>query len=52
MVDADCHFLWLCSTVLALQVFEYFQPLVTVFVLAALLAFILNYPVQFLQNAK
>jgi len=37
---------------LALQVFEYFQPLVTVFVLAALLAFILNYPVQFLQNAK
>jgi len=33
-------------------IFEYFQPLVTVFVLAALLAFILNYPVQFLQNAK
>lgn len=37
---------------LALQVFQYFQPLVTVFVLAALLAFILNYPVQFLQKRQ
>lgn len=35
---------------LALQVVEYLQPLVTVFVLATLLAFILNYPVQFLQQ--
>jgi predicted PurR-regulated permease PerM len=35
---------------LALKVFQYFQPLVTVFVLAALLALILNYPAQFLQN--
>lgn len=35
---------------LALKVIQYFQPLVTIFVLAALLAFILNYPVQFLQQ--
>ncbi len=35
---------------LALQVIQYFQPLVTIFVLAAVLAFILNYPVQFLQQ--
>lgn len=35
---------------LALKVFQYFQPLVTVFVLASLLALILNYPAQFLQN--
>jgi predicted PurR-regulated permease PerM len=35
---------------LALQVFQYFQPLVTIFVLTTLLAFILNYPVQFLQR--
>ena len=37
---------------LALQVIKYFQPLVTIFVLAALLAFILNYPVQFLQQRE
>ncbi len=35
---------------LALQVIQYFQPLVTIFVLAAVLAFILNYPVQVLQQ--
>ncbi len=35
---------------LALQVFQYFQPLVTIFVLTTLLTFILNYPVQFLQR--
>jgi predicted PurR-regulated permease PerM len=35
---------------LALKVFQYFQPLVTIFVLATLLAFILNSPVQFLQE--
>ena len=37
---------------LILQVIEYFQPLVTIFVLAALLAFILNYPVQFLEQRQ
>jgi predicted PurR-regulated permease PerM len=37
---------------LALKVFQYFQPLVTIFGLAALLAFILNYPVQFLQQRQ
>lgn len=37
---------------LVLQVFQYFQPLVTIFVLAALLAFILNYPVQFLEKRQ
>jgi predicted PurR-regulated permease PerM len=35
---------------LAVQVIQYFQPLVTIFVLATLLAFILNYPVSFLQQ--
>ena len=35
---------------LAIQVFQHFQPLVTIFVLATLLAFILNYPVSFLQQ--
>ncbi|HEY9623811.1 MAG TPA: AI-2E family transporter [Crinalium sp.] len=35
---------------LALKVFQYLQPLVTVFSLAALLALILNYPTQFLQK--
>jgi predicted PurR-regulated permease PerM len=35
---------------LALRVVQYLQPLVTVFVLATLLAFILNYPVRFLQQ--
>jgi predicted PurR-regulated permease PerM len=37
---------------LALQVFEYFQPLGTIFGLAAVLAFILNYPVKFLQQRQ
>ena len=37
---------------LLLQVFQYFQPLVTIFGLAAVLAFILNYPVQFLQQRE
>ena len=37
---------------LILQVFQYFQPLVTIFGLAALLAFILNYPVRFLQQRQ
>ncbi len=37
---------------LALQVFQYFQPFVTIIGLAALLAFILNYPVQFLQQRQ
>lgn len=37
---------------LTLQVFQYFQPLVTIFGLAAVLAFILNYPVQFLQKRQ
>lgn len=35
---------------LALQVFQYFQPFITIFGLAAVLAFILNYPVQFFQQ--
>lgn len=35
---------------LALLVFQYFQPLVTIFGLAAVLAFILNYPVRWLQQ--
>jgi predicted PurR-regulated permease PerM len=35
---------------LAFRVFQYFQPLVTTLVLAALLAFILNYPVTILQQ--
>lgn len=34
----------------ALKVFDYFEPLVTVFGLAVLLAFILNYPVRFLHQ--
>ena len=37
---------------LALQVFHYFQPFVTIIGLAALLAFILNYPVEFLQERQ
>lgn len=37
---------------LLLQVFQSFQPLVTIFGLAALLAFVLNYPVQFLQQRQ
>ncbi|WP_414578232.1 AI-2E family transporter [Anabaena sp. CCY 9402-a] len=35
---------------LVFRLFQYFQPLVTIFVLAALLAFILNYPVSLLQQ--
>ncbi len=35
---------------LALRIFQYFQPLVTIFVLASLLAFILNYPVSLLRQ--
>lgn len=47
---------WLAIPLLALngwvllQVFQYFEPLLTIFVLAAVFAFILNYPVQFLQQ--
>jgi predicted PurR-regulated permease PerM len=37
---------------LALLVFQYFQPLVTIFGLAAVLAFILNYPVRWLQQRQ
>ncbi len=33
-----------------LQVVQYFQPLVNVFVAALLLAFVLDYPIQFLQR--
>ncbi|MDZ8050636.1 MAG: AI-2E family transporter [Aulosira sp. ZfuVER01] len=35
---------------LAFQFFKYFQPIVTILVLASLLAFILNYPVSILQK--
>jgi predicted PurR-regulated permease PerM len=35
---------------LVTQVLQYFQPLVTTFILAILLSFLLNYPVQFLQQ--
>lgn len=34
---------------LLLQVIQYFQPLVSIFVTAVILAFVLNYPIQFLQ---
>ena len=33
-----------------LQLMEYFEPLFTVFVLSAVLAYVLNYPVQFLHQ--
>jgi predicted PurR-regulated permease PerM len=33
-----------------LQAVQYFEPLVTIFALSAVFAFILNYPVRFLQN--
>ncbi len=33
-----------------IQVFQYFQPLVNIFVLAILLSFILNYPVQLIEK--
>jgi predicted PurR-regulated permease PerM len=35
---------------LAFKFFQYFQPLVTTFILATLLAFILNYPVSILEK--
>jgi predicted PurR-regulated permease PerM len=35
---------------LAFKFFRYFQPIVTIFILASLLAFILNYPVSILQE--
>ncbi|BAB77733.1 AI-2E family transporter [Anabaena sp. FACHB-709] len=35
---------------LLLQVVQYFQPLVNVFAAAVLLAFVLNYPIQFFQE--
>jgi predicted PurR-regulated permease PerM len=35
---------------LVIKTLQYFQPLVAIVILAALLAFILNYPVQFLQQ--
>ncbi|BAY61222.1 hypothetical protein NIES22_12830 [Calothrix brevissima NIES-22] len=35
---------------LLLQVVQYFQPLVSIIVAAVLLAFVLNYPIQFLQE--
>lgn len=51
---------WLISTLLfpliflngwlIYQIFHYFQPLVTIFVLATLFAFILNYPVSLLEK--
>lgn len=36
---------------LVIQIFRYLQPLVTVFILATLLTFILNYPVTFIQQS-
>ncbi|MBO3460583.1 AI-2E family transporter [Aetokthonos hydrillicola Thurmond2011] len=35
---------------LVFHIFHYFQPLVTIFILATLLAFILNYPVSLLEQ--
>jgi predicted PurR-regulated permease PerM len=35
---------------LLIQVVQYFQPLVSIFAAAILLAFVLNYPIQFLQG--
>ncbi|MBW4645772.1 MAG: AI-2E family transporter [Goleter apudmare HA4340-LM2] len=35
---------------LLLQVIQYFQPLVSIFVTAVILAFVLNYPIQFFQQ--
>jgi len=37
---------------LALQAFQFFQPLITIFTLAALSAFVLHYPVQLLQQRQ
>jgi predicted PurR-regulated permease PerM len=33
-----------------IQVIQYFQPLVSIFITAVILAFVLNYPIQFLQG--
>jgi predicted PurR-regulated permease PerM len=33
-----------------IQLFQYFEPLLAIFILAAVFAFVLNYPVQFLQE--
>ncbi|GAB4376814.1 MAG: AI-2E family transporter [Elainellaceae cyanobacterium] len=33
-----------------IQLFQYFEPLATIFIVAAVMAFILNYPVEFLQR--
>lgn len=33
-----------------IQIFQYLEPLMTIFIAAAVLAFILNYPVEFLQK--
>lgn len=35
-----------------LQLFHYLEPLVTIFIMSAVLAFILNYPVEFLEKRK
>lgn len=49
---------WLLLPAIALngwvliQLLHYFEPLVTIFIVAAVLAFILNYPVEFLQRHK
>jgi len=37
---------------LFIQLFQYFEPLATIFIVATVLAFVLNYPVQFLQKRK
>ena len=37
---------------LLIQVFEYFQSLVTIFITATLLSFILDYPVRFIERHK
>lgn len=35
-----------------IQIFQYLEPLATIFIVAAVLAFILNYPVEFLQKQQ
>ncbi|MBD2496975.1 AI-2E family transporter [Nostoc sp. FACHB-280] len=42
--------LWFLNGWLLLKFFQYFQPLVTILVLASLFAFILNYPVSLLER--
>jgi len=37
---------------LMIQVFEYFQSLITIFITATLLSFILDYPVRFIEQRK